>query len=163
MDRAPRSTEIDVHDGIRSTITMLGHKLRSKDIVLRTDFDTDTPHISGNPGELNQVWTNLLDNAIDAVAQGGEITVRTSGTATGAQIEIVDDGTGIPEEIRGRIFDPFYTTKEVGHGTGLGLDVARRVVEGHRGEVSVESEPGRTCFTIRLPRSEPADGDAAPS
>jgi signal transduction histidine kinase len=140
---------------------MLSHKLRSKSAVLRTDFDPRTPRVFANPAELNQVWTNLLDNAIDAVAPGGEITVRTSGTpAGGALVEIVDDGAGIPEEIRGRIFDPFYTTKEVGQGTGLGLDVARRVVERHLGDMRVESEPGRTCFSIRLPSSRPQRGDA---
>ncbi|HKI57176.1 MAG TPA: ATP-binding protein [Trueperaceae bacterium] len=159
MDRAPRSSEIDLHEGIRSTLTMLGHKLRSKDIVLRTDFGADTPHVTGNPGELNQVWTNLLDNAIDAVAPGGEITVRTSAAAGQAVVEVLDDGSGIPAEILGRIFEPFYTTKGIGEGTGLGLDVVRRIVERHAGQMQLTSEPGRTCFEVRLPA---ADTRAAP-
>ena len=159
MDRAPRSQEIDLHEGIRSTLTMLSHRLRSKNAVLRTDFAADTPRVAGNPAELNQVWTNLLDNAIDAIDEGGEITVRTSRAAGRAVIAILDDGPGIPDEIKARIFEPFYTTKDVGEGTGLGLDVVRRIVERHMGDVAVESEPGRTSFEIRLP---PVDAAAAP-
>jgi signal transduction histidine kinase len=165
MDRAPRNRDIDLHEGIRSTLTMLGHKLRSKDIVLRTEFGADTPHVSGNPGELNQVWTNLLDNAIDAVATGGEIVVRTSGGAGSAVVEVCDDGIGIPEENRQRIFEPFFTTKDVGQGSGLGLDVVHRIVERHLGQVNVDSVPGHTCFAVRLPATEPtsdAGGGAAP-
>ncbi len=164
MDRAPRSRDIDLHEGIRSTLTMLGHKLRSKDIVLRTEFGADTPHVSGNPGELNQVWTNLLDNAIDAVATGGEIVVRTSGGGGSAVVEVRDNGIGIPEENRRRIFEPFFTTKDVGAGTGLGLDIVHRIVERHLGQVHVASEPGRTSFLVRLPATEPtsdAGGGAA--
>ncbi len=156
MDRTSRNQDIDLHEGIRSTLAMLSHKLRSKRAVLRTDFDPRTPRVFANPAELNQVWTNLLDNAIDAIAEGGEITVRTSGTAGRAVVTILDDGPGIPDEIQARIFEPFYTTKDVGEGTGLGLDVARRIVERHRGDVSVESEPGRTRFEVRLPPSEGA-------
>ena len=164
MDRAPRNRDIDLHEGIRSTLTMLGHKLRSKDIVLRTEFGADTPHVSGNPGELNQVWTNLLDNAIDAVATGGEIVVRTSGGGGSAVVEVRDNGIGIPEENRRRIFEPFFTTKDVGAGTGLGLDIVHRIVERHLGQVHVASEPGRTSFLVRLPATEPtsdAGGGAA--
>jgi signal transduction histidine kinase len=158
MDSAPRSHDIDLHDGLNSTLTMLGHKLRSKDIVLRTEFGNDTPHVTGNPGELNQVWTNLLDNAIDAVAMGGEILVRTSDEAGSAVVEVRDNGAGIPEEIQGRMFEPFYTTKDVGQGTGLGLDIVRRIVERHLGQVYVDSEPGRTCFTVRIPAAGPRSG-----
>jgi len=158
MDRAPRSRDIDLHEGIRSTLTMMGHKLREKDVVLRTEFGTDTPHVTGNPGELNQVWTNLLDNAIDAVATGGEITVRTSGEAGHAVVQVRDNGTGVPEEIKRRIFEPFFTTKDVGQGTGLGLDVVRRIVERHLGQVNVDSEPGCTCFVVRLPAADPLPG-----
>jgi len=159
MDRAPRNQEIDLHEGIRSTLTMLSHRLRRKSAVLRTDFAADTPRVTGNPAELNQVWMNLLDNAIDAIDVGGEITVRTSEAAGRAVIVILDDGSGIPDEIQPRIFEPFYTTKDVGEGTGLGLDVVRRIVERHRGDVTVESEPGRTSFEIRLP---PANATEAP-
>ncbi len=165
MDRAPRRQALDLHEGIRSTLTMLGHKLRDKDIVLRTDFDAATPPVAGNPGELNQVWTNLLDNAIDAVAAGGEIVVRTSAATGAAVVEVIDNGDGIAAEIRSRIFEPFFTTKDVGEGTGLGLDVVRRIVERHLGRVEVASEPGRTCFAVRLPaagaRSADGSGGAA--
>jgi len=158
MDQAPRSQEVDLHQGIRSTITMLGHKLRSKNAVLRIDLAADTPRVTGNPAELNQVWTNLLDNAIDAIDEGGEITVSTAETAGRAVIVILDDGPGIPDEIQARIFEPFYTTKGVGEGTGLGLDVVRRIVERHKGDVSVTSVPGRTRFEIRFPPPEAAAG-----
>ncbi len=165
MDRAPRRQDLDLHEGIRSTLTMLGHKLHAKAIVLRTDFDPDTPRITGNPAELNQVWTNLIDNAIDAVAAGGEIVVRTSAATGAAVVEVIDNGDGIAAEIRPRIFEPFFTTKDVGEGTGLGLDVVRRIVERHLGRVEVESEPGRTCFAVRLPavgaRSAHGDRGAA--
>jgi signal transduction histidine kinase len=102
--------------------------------------------------ELNQVWTNLLSNAIDALEGNGEITVSTRADGDCAEVDIADDGPGIPEELRDRVFDPFFTTKDVGQGTGLGLDMARRiVVERHHGSLSVESSPGRTLFRVRLP------------
>jgi signal transduction histidine kinase len=154
MDRAPRLQEIDLHEGIRSTLTMLGHKLRGKNAVLRIDFDADLPRVTGRPAELNQVWMNLLDNAIDAIGDGGTVTVRTSGTTGRAVVTILDDGPGIPDEVKARIFEPFFTTKGVGEGTGLGLDVARRIVQRHGGDVAVASEPGRTRFEVRLPPSE---------
>jgi signal transduction histidine kinase len=159
MDRAPRLQEIDLHEGIRSTLTMLGHKLRGKNAVLRIDFDADLPRVTGRPAELNQVWMNLLDNAIDAIGDGGTVTVRTSGTTGRAVVTILDDGPGIPDEVKARIFEPFFTTKGVGEGTGLGLDVARRIVQRHGGDVAVASEPGRTRFEVRLPR---AGADSTP-
>jgi signal transduction histidine kinase len=158
MDRAPRSTEIDLHEGIRSALTMLSYELRRKSVLLRTDFDPGTPHVSGNPAQLNQVWTHLLDNAIDAVDEGGEITVRTSTASGQAVVEVLDDGSGIAADIQAKIFDPFFTTKEVGEGTGLGLDIVRRIVERHLGDVTVESQPGRTRFEVRLPASKPNGG-----
>lgn len=151
MDRAPTMSEIDIHEGIQTTLTILAHKLRSKDVVLKRAFDPKLPRVNGNPGELNQVWTNLIDNAIDAVPVGGEITIRTSGTEVEVLVQVIDNGAGIPSEIRWRIFEPFFTTKDVGQGTGLGLDVVQRIVQAHQANVRVDSSPGHTCFEVRLP------------
>ncbi len=139
---------------------MLTHKVRSKGIVLETSLDPELPHVHANPGELNQVWTNLIDNAIDAVPSGGSITIGTASSDDGVTVTIVDDGPGIPAEVQAHVFEPFFTTKDVGEGTGLGLDIVRRIVRAHGGEVRVESVPGRTCFEVRLAASP---SDATPS
>jgi signal transduction histidine kinase len=109
------------------------------------------PGIPGHGGELNQVWTNLLDNAIDAVHGRGSITIRTYVEGPRLVVEVIDDGRGIPREAQVHVFEPFYTTKDIGAGTGLGLAIVRRIVTDHGGEVFVRSEPGETCFTVRLP------------
>ncbi|HWS81129.1 MAG TPA: ATP-binding protein [Rubrobacter sp.] len=151
MDRAA-SKRVDVHAGLDSTLIMLGHKLKKGDVEVVRDYEKDLPHVCGHAGELNQVWTNLIDNAIDAVDGRGRITVRTASENGGVLVEVSDDGPGIPEEVRGRIFEPFYTTKDVGEGTGLGLDISYRVVvEDHKGDIRVLSEPGDTRFQVRLP------------
>ena len=159
LDRAPAKSPTDPNEGVRSTLAMLAHKVRSKGIVLDTRLDPELPQVRANPGELNQVWTNLVDNAIDAAPSGGTVTVRTSPSGDGVTVQVIDDGPGIPSEVQGHVFEPFFTTKDVGEGTGLGLDIVRRIVRGHGGEVRVESVPGRTCFEVRLPASPP---DAAP-
>ncbi len=151
MDRGPSKRETDVHEGIQSTLAMLAHKLRSKNIVVQTEFDPALPRVNANPGELNQVWTNLIDNAIDAVPAAGEIVIRTSGSDDAAVVQVIDNGAGIPPALLGRVFEPFFTTKDVGEGTGLGLDIVRRIAHAHEAEARVESAPGRTCFEIRLP------------
>ena len=125
---------------------MLAHKVRSKGVVLETELDPELPPVDANPGELNQVWTNLVDNAIDAVPSGGRITVRSASSDDGVAVRIVDDGPGIPAEVQAHVFEPFFTTKDVGEGTGLGLAIVHRIVRAHGGEVRVESIPGRTCF-----------------
>ena len=151
MDQAP-SREVDVHAGLDSTLILLGHKLKKGDIEVVRDYEKDLPHVCGHAGELNQVWTNLLDNAIDAVDGRGRITLRTASENGRVLVEISDDGPGIPEDVRERIFEPFYTTKDVGEGTGLGLDISHRVVvEDHKGDIRVLSEPGDTRFQVRLP------------
>ena len=151
MDRAA-SKRVDVHAGLDSTLIMLGHKLKKGDVEVVRDYEKDLPHVCGHAGELNQVWTNLIDNAIDAVDGRGRITVRTASENGRVLVEVSDDGPGIPEEVRGRIFEPFYTTKDVGEGTGLGLDISYRVVvEDHKGDIRVLSEPGDTRFQVRLP------------
>jgi signal transduction histidine kinase len=155
MDKAA-SRKVDVHAGLNSTLIMLGHKLKKGDVEVVRDYEKDLPHVCGHAGELNQVWTNLIDNAIDAVDGQGRITVRTASENGRVLVEVADDGPGIPEDMRKRIFEPFYTTKEVGQGTGLGLDISYRVVvEDHKGDIRVLSERGDTRFQVRLPVDEP--------
>ena len=149
MDQSPMQ-EIDVHEGIESTLTMLGYKLRSVQVVRA--FDRSVPRIVAYGGELNQVWTNLIDNAIDAVSGSGKICVGTFLEGNQLVVEIMDNGPGIPAEIQARIFEPFFTTKGVGSGTGLGLLISHRIVANrHGGEIEFESKPGETRFTVRLP------------
>jgi signal transduction histidine kinase len=117
-----------------------------------TDYDRSLPELEVYAAELNQVWTNLIDNAVDAMDGKGTITIRTARENGSALIEIADTGPGIPADIQGRIFEPFFSTKEVGHGTGLGLDISWRiVVKKHHGDIQVQSQPGDTRFQIRLP------------
>jgi signal transduction histidine kinase len=142
--------ELDVHEGLESTLTMLGHKLKNVTVVRA--YDRSAPRILAHGGELNQVWTNLIDNAIDAVKGSGKICVGTFVEGNQLVVEIVDDGGGIPPEIQPRIFEPFFTTKSVGSGTGLGLIISNRIVaDRHGGEIEFESRPGETRFKVRLP------------
>ena len=144
--------EADVHEGLETTLVVLGHKLKHTRIRVARDYDRSLPQLAVHGGELNQVWTNLLDNAIDALGEEGTITLRTRRDGSCALVEVEDDGPGIPAGARDRVFDPFFTTKGVGRGTGLGLDTARRiVVERHRGSLALDSGPGRTVFAVRLP------------
>jgi signal transduction histidine kinase len=150
MDQAPLQ-EIDVHEGLESTLSILGHKLKSGVVVIR-EYNPRLPRIYAYGSELNQVWTNLIDNAIDAMGGQGHLWIRTSQESDRIVVEIVDDGPGIAPEIQSRIFEPFFTTKDVGKGTGLGLDIARRIVTGqHKGDIRVFSKPGETNFQVRLP------------
>ena len=158
MDQAPRG-DVDVNKGLASTLTILGHKLKQGSITVEQDLDPSLPRIEGYGSELNQLWTNLIDNAIDALEGSGTISLSSRRDADRVVVEIADDGSGIPEEAMARVFEPFFTTKEVGKGTGLGLDIAQRIVNKHRGELTVESGPGDTRFTVRLPlRLEGASG-----
>lgn len=151
MDRAAEQ-DTDVHEGLDSTLIMLGSKFKHTNIVVDKDYDRTLPAVPAFPGELNQVWTNLIDNAIQAMGDSGTLTVRTSRDRDFALIEIADTGAGIPEGIQQKIFEPFFTTKAVGEGTGLGLDISYRiVVRRHHGDLSVKSEPGNTRFQVRLP------------
>src|ERR1017187_5971044 len=149
MDQTPRQ-EVDVHEGIEDTLTMLGHKL--KNVTVTRKYDRAVPHIMAYGGELNQVWTNLLDNAIYAVKGTGKICVATFLDDDQVVVEIADDGSGIPPDVQSHIFEPFYTTKGVGSGTGLGLVISDRIVGSrHGGEIEFTSEPGDTRFKVRLP------------
>jgi signal transduction histidine kinase len=151
MDRG-ELVETDVHEGLETTLLVLGHKLKHTAIEVRREYDRSLPKITLRGSELNQVWTNLLANAIEALGDKGTIEIVTERDGACARVDIVDDGPGIPEDIRGHVFDPFFTTKDVGEGTGLGLDTARRIVtERLNGSIELESEPGRTVFHVWLP------------
>lgn len=150
MDQAPLQ-EVDVHEGLESTLTILGHKLKPG-IVVNREYDQNLPRITAYGSELNQAWTNLIDNAIDAVDGEGQIWMRTSRQNNYLLVEIADNGPGIPAGVQSHIFEPFFTTKGVGKGTGLGLHIAYRIVVGqHQGDLRVTSRPGDTCFQVRLP------------
>jgi len=150
MDRAPLQ-EVDVHEGLENTLTILGHKLKPGVVVTR-EYARQLPRIYAYSRELNQVWTNLIDNAIDAMDGQGNLWIRTIRESDRIVVEIADNGRGIPPEIQSRIFEPFLTTKEIGKGTGLGLDIVRRIIVGqHKGSIRVFSCPGDTHFQVRLP------------
>jgi signal transduction histidine kinase len=167
MDQAPEQ-EIDIHSGLDSTLTMMNYKIRKAEVAVVREYDRSLPRICAWGSELNQVWTNLIDNAVEAMGTDGagssrQLIVRTASDPTGVMVEIADTGPGIPEEIQGRIYDPFFTTKPVGQGTGLGLDAVRRIVQKHRGDIRLDSIPGSTRFQIRLPlrqQSSPLMGGA---
>lgn len=149
MDQSPMQ-EIDIHEGIESTLTMLGHKLKNVTVVRA--FDRSVPRIMAYGSELNQVWTNLIDNAIHAVNGTGKICIGTSLEDDQLVVEIVDNGSGIPANVQPHLFEPFFTTKPVGTGTGLGLVISNRIVgDRHGGEIEFESRPGETRFKVRLP------------
>jgi len=151
MDREGVPEEVDLARGLHDTIAMLEAKARAKSVVVQLETAPDLPRVHGFGSELNQVWEKLVDNAIDAVGERGSVTVTAANRTDTILVRVADDGAGIPEDIRARIFDPFFTTKPVGKGTGLGLDIARRIVELHRGDIDFTSQPGRTVFRVRLP------------
>jgi signal transduction histidine kinase len=149
MDRAPMQ-QVDIHEGIESTLTILKHKLK-RGVTVTKDYG-DLPIVCAYGRELNQVWTNLIDNAIDAMNGQGNLGIRTAVEGDRILVEIADNGGGIPEAIQPRIFEQFFTTKEAGKGTGLGLDIARRIIVGqHKGDIRFDSKPGNTRFQVRLP------------
>ncbi|EOD70479.1 ATP-binding protein [Amycolatopsis vancoresmycina] len=155
MDRAPHQW-VDVHDGLDSTLVMLSGKIGGGIRVVK-EYDRSLPKIPAYPAELNQVWTNIIDNALGAMQGEGTLTLRTWGENDQVRVEIGDTGPGIPADIKPRIFEPFFTTKPVGEGTGLGLDISWKiVVERHQGDLRVESEPGNTRFEVCLPTVEQA-------
>jgi signal transduction histidine kinase len=148
MDRGSYG-ETDVREGLESTLTILGHKLRS--VTVKRDYEEALPKIWANGGELNQVWSNLLENAAEAIGGRGHIAVGAYRQGDLVAVEIADDEPGIPREIQNRIFEPFFTTKQIGKGTGLGLDIVRRIIVAHGGEVAFDTKPGETRFVVRLP------------
>jgi signal transduction histidine kinase len=160
MDQAPTSEAVDLRRGLLDTLAVLGAKVRGKSLDVTTDLSEDLPRVAGFGGELNQVWMNLIDNALDAAPDGGHVEVTARREQDRVAVRIVDNGAGIPQDIQGRIFDPFFTTKGVGKGTGLGLDIVRRLLQRCDGEIDVESQPGRTTFRVSLPLA--AGMDAMP-
>jgi signal transduction histidine kinase len=166
MDRVSESEPVDVAQGLRDTLVVLGHKARHKSLGLSVDVAPDLPLVSAIGGELEQVWMNLLDNAFDAVENGGQVSVIAKREGRALVVRVIDDGAGIPLDLQGRIFDPFFTTKPQGEGTGLGLDIARTHLERQGGRITFESRPGRTEFRVTLPlaesdtpASDPEDGE----
>jgi signal transduction histidine kinase len=152
MDRTAKEP-VDVREGIQSTLVMLAHRLRGSVEVI-TDFADDLPLIDGYAGELNQVWTNLIDNAVDAMDGHGTLEISARRDGTDIVVDVADTGPGIPAEVMERVFEPFFTTKDVGRGTGLGLDISRRIiVTRHGGDISFDSKPGETIAHVRLPVS----------
>ncbi len=151
MDRATIAQPLDVGQGLADTLTVLRNKVKKKSATVEVEVDPDLPAVEGYGGELNQVWVNLIDNALDAVATGGRLDVSARRENGAVTVRIADDGPGIPDAIRERIYDPFFTTKPMGEGTGLGLDIVRRLVNRNKGTIEMESRPGRTVFTVKLP------------
>jgi len=151
MDRSAAPEPIDLSQSIRDAVTMLLHKARRKSVAVTIDVAPETPRAIAVGGELGQVWTNLVDNAIDAAPEGGRVTITAGPQRSFVLVRVLDDGPGIPAEFQHRIFDPFFTTKTVGQGTGLGLDIALKIVRGNGGDMEVESVPGRTEFRVTLP------------
>jgi signal transduction histidine kinase len=153
MDQAPLQ-DVDIHNGLESTLTMLQHKLKEADITIIREYDPNLPHINAIGNELNQVWTNLIDNAIDGIGKHGTITIHTKNEGNSQiLVEVIDNGSqGIPKEVQSRIFEPFFTMKEPGKGTGVGLSISHRIItQTHKGDISFYSRPGETRFQIRLP------------
>ena len=151
MDRTSMQ-HVNVTDGLESTLVMLGYKLGHRVTVVR-DYGTDVPRIEAYPAELNQVWTNLIDNAIDAMDGSGTLRLSTRAGPEDVVVEIGDTGPGMPPDVQARAFEPFHTTKDVGKGTGLGLDISRRIiVERHHGQITIDSRPGQTVMRVRLPQ-----------
>ncbi|HKI79339.1 MAG TPA: ATP-binding protein [Ignavibacteriaceae bacterium] len=154
MDRSGDLHKTNIHEDIENTLLLLGYKINEKNISLEKKFCDDMNGVDAYVGELNQVWTNIIDNAIYAVSQNGEIVIETKCDKKHITVRITDNGTGIPKEIQSRIFDPFFTTKKVGEGTGIGLDISRNVINRHKGEIKVYSVPGQTEFIISIPISQ---------
>jgi signal transduction histidine kinase len=150
MDQAPVAEPVDLAQGLGNTVAVLRSKARAKSAAVVVDVEAGLPRVLGFVGELNQIWANLIDNALDAIPESGRVDVLASREQQRVVVRIVDNGNGIPASIRERIFDPFFTTKPMGQGTGLGLDIVRRLVRHNDGEISVESQPGRTEFRVVL-------------
>jgi signal transduction histidine kinase len=151
MDQSEAPQPVDLARGIADTLTVMRSKAKTKSVRLSSVVEPGLPAVVGFGGELNQIWANLVDNAIDAVAAGGSVEVCAGRRGDRVVVQVVDDGPGIPAELRSRLFEPFFTTKPVGEGTGLGLSIARSLVDRHEGEIEVESRPGRTEFRVSLP------------
>jgi len=154
MDQSPVQN-VDVIKSLETTLTILNHKLK-RGVTVQRDYQPIPLLVNSFGSELNQIWTNIIDNAIDAMHGKGELRIRTYRDDDCVVVEIADNGPGIPNEVLPHIFEPFFTTKGVGEGTGLGLDTVQRIVKKHRGSIQISSKPGNTCFQILLPLAESA-------
>jgi signal transduction histidine kinase len=154
MDQANVAEAVDVGSSLVCTVAVLKSKAQEKSVAVTLELEAELPKVRGFAGELNQVWGNLIENALDAVVHGGRVEVVAVRENNSVVVRIVDDGAGIPREIRDRIFDPFFTTKPMGQGTGLGLDIARRLARHNDGAIDFESQPGQTEFRVTLPIEE---------
>ncbi len=160
MDQNATAGPVDIAEGLGQTLAILKGKARGKSVSVTVALDPAMPRALGVAGELNQIWANLIDNALDAVGESGHVAITGSAQGPDVIVRVTDDGPGIPEDVKRRIFDPFFTTKKVGEGTGLGLDIVHRIVRKHHGMIGVESEPGRTEFTVSLPLASSATENA---
>jgi signal transduction histidine kinase len=151
MDGGADKKKMPLRDGVESTLRILQHKIRGKNINVSLKMPDSLPLVNISPGEMNQVWTNLIDNAIDALPEHGNIQIESERDREFVITRVIDNGSGIPKDVLDQIFDPFFTTKEIGKGTGLGLEIAHNIVKRHRGQIKVTSEPGRTEFNVCLP------------
>ena len=151
MDRTPELESVEIAPGLEDTVALLEGKARSKSVSITVHIPDDLPPVHGYTAEINQIWMNLIDNAIGAAPEGGQVSVDATHEGADIVVSVIDNGSGIPPEIMDQIFDPFFTTKPVGEGSGLGLDIVRRVVRWHDGDVKVTSEKGKTEFRVRLP------------
>jgi signal transduction histidine kinase len=154
MDQATIAEPVDLTSSLANTVAVLAAKARSKSVAVTVTIPPDLPRVRGFIGELNQIWANLIDNALDAVPDRGRVDITATCERQQVVVRVIDNGPGIPEEIRGRLFEPFFTTKPVGKGTGLGLDIVRRLISHNDAEIEVESVPGRTEFRVTLPLAE---------
>ncbi len=151
MDNLAAPESVNVESGLRDTLRIIRSKAKGKDAAVALEIEPELPAVEATAGELNQVWLNLLDNALDAIPRAGKIEIQARRRGDRVEVAVIDDGPGIPREILSRIFDPFFTTKPPGEGTGLGLDISRRLVRRYDGEIVVDSRPGRTEIVVRLP------------
>ena len=158
MDQATVAEPVDLASSLGNTVTVLKSKARARSVAVDVDVEPGLPRAQGFVGELNQIWANLIDNALDAVPEGGRVEVTARRERQRVVVRVVDNGAGIPDEVQAHVFEPFFTTKPVGKGTGLGLDIVRRLVSHNDGDIDLESQPGRTEFRVSLPL---ADVDAA--
>jgi signal transduction histidine kinase len=162
MDQNATAGPVDIAEGLAQTLKILKGKARGKSVSVTVTVDPELPRALGVAGELNQIWANLIDNALDAVGASGHVAITAAAEGPDVIVRVTDNGPGIPDDVKRRIFDPFFTTKKVGEGTGLGLDIVNRIVRKHRGMIGVESEPGRTEFTVSLPLA-PSAAENAPA
>jgi signal transduction histidine kinase len=153
---------VDLLKGLSDTVAVLKAKARTKSVAVAVEAEPGLPRVRGFAGELNQIWANLIDNALDAVPDSGRIEVLANRDGEHVVVRVVDNGSGIPAKIRERIFDPFFTTKPPGKGTGLGLDIVRRLVRHNDGEIEVDSQAGHTEFRVMLPLAEAGGAVGAP-